>query len=197
MTENRQTPAARKPRADAERNRLRLLEVAKSAFADKGAGVSLEEIARAAGVGIGTLYRHFPTRDALIIEVYRNESEQLFRAAERLALSLPPVEALRAWMLLFTDYIATKHGMYAALNSLVGGTSELYADTGARTRKAIELLTDRAVASGEIHLDMDPLDLLRAVAGIANVSAGPDWKRAAQRLVDILIAGLQARAPQH
>src|ERR1700734_4023728 len=102
--------AVRKPRADAERNRVRLLETAKAAFAEKGSGASLDEIARTAGVGAGTLYRHFPTRDALIEAVYRNENEQIVAAADRLAKTHPPVMALRDWLLLFVDYIATKHG---------------------------------------------------------------------------------------
>ena len=185
--------AARKPRADAERNRLLLLDAAKTIFAEKGSQASLEEIARQAGVGIGTLYRHFPTRDALVEAVYRNESEQLAKAARTLAETQPPVEALRQWMLLFIDYIATKQGMYEALNSLVGGTSELFAGTAARTKEAIDLLIDRAVESGEIQIDIDPLDLLRALAGVSNLSAGANWKQSARSLVDIMIAGLRRK----
>lgn len=190
MTKKDELLPPRKPRADAERNRLRLLDTAKAAFAKKGSDVSLEEIAQSAGVGIGTLYRHFPNRDALIAAVYRNETEQLARAAKQLSETHPPVEALREWMFLFIDYIATKHGMYAALNSLADGTSDLYAKSGKQISEAIELLTARAVANHDIRLEIDPLDLLRAVAGVANVSAGPHWKVAATRLVDIMIAGL-------
>ncbi len=189
--EKNKSVAARKPRADAERNRLRLLETAKSAFAVRGPEVSLEDIAQSAGVGIGTLYRHFPNRDALIAAVYRNETEQLVEAARRLAEGNPPVAALREWMLVFIDYIATKQGMYPALNSLAAGTSDLYAASGTQIRESIEMLASRAVASGEIRLDIDPLDLLRAVAAVANASAGNSWKAAATRLVDILIAGLK------
>lgn len=191
MTKKIEQSAPRKPRADAERNRRRLLEAAKAAFAEKGSEASLEEIAQSAGVGIGTLYRRFPNRDALIAAVYRNETEQLVRAAERLAETRSPTEALRDWMLLFIDYIATKRGMYAALNSLVSGTSILYAASGTQIQQSIEMLANRAVDSGEIKLDIDPLDLLRAVAGVANISAGPNWKAAAIRLVDIMIAGLR------
>jgi AcrR family transcriptional regulator len=185
--------AVRKPRADAERNRLRLLETAKAAFAEKGSGASLDEIARMAGVGAGTLYRHFPTRDALVAAVYRNETDQLVAAAGRLAETHPPVTALREWLLLFVDYIATKHGMYEVLNSIVGGTSDLYSASTAQVRQAIAKLVDRAVASGDIRLALDPLDLLRALAGVANVSSGPDGKRAAKRMVDILIAGVRTQ----
>jgi len=188
-----ESAAVRKPRADAQRNRIRLLETAKAAFAEKGSGASLDEIARTAGVGAGTLYRHFPTRDALIEAVYRNETEQLVAAATRLAETHPPITALRQWLLLFVDYMATKHGMYEALNSIVGGTSDLYSASTAQVKQAIAGLTDRAVASGEIRLNLDPLDLLRALAGVANISSGPDGKQAAKRMVDILIAGIRTR----
>lgn len=194
MTKEIEESPPRKPRVDAERNRLRVLATAKAAFAEKGSDASLEEIAQLAGVGIGTLYRHFPNRDALIAAVYRNETEQLVKAAERLTETLPPVAALREWMLLFIDYMATKHGMYAALNSLVGGTSDLYANSGTQIREGIEMLTARAVASGDIRLDIDPLDLLRAVGGVANISPGSNWKAAAARLVCIMIAGLRTTA---
>jgi AcrR family transcriptional regulator len=186
--------AVRKPRADAERNRVRLLETAKAAFAEKGSGASLNEIARTAGVGAGTLYRHFPTRDALVAAVYRNETEQLVAAASRLAETHPPVTALREWLLLFVDYIATKHGMYELLNSIVGKTSDLYSASTAQVKQAIAKLIDRAVASGDIRLDLDPLDLLRALAGVANIGLGPDGERAAKRMVDILIAGVRMRS---
>jgi AcrR family transcriptional regulator len=186
--------AVRKPRADAERNRARLLETAKAAFAEKGSGASLDEIARIAGVGAGTLYRHFPTRDALVAAVYRNETEQLVATASRLAEMHPPVTALREWLLLFVDYIATKHGMHEVLNSIVGGTSDLYSVSTAQMKQAIAKLADRAVASGDIRLDLDPLDLLRAIAGVANIGLGPDGERAAKRLVDILIVGVRTRS---
>jgi AcrR family transcriptional regulator len=185
--------AVRKLRADAQRNRIRLLETAKAAFAEKGSAASLDEIARTAGVGAGTLYRHFPTRDALIEAVYRNETEQLVAAATRLTETHPAVTALREWLLLFVDYIATKHGMYEALNSIVGGTSDLYSASTAQVKQAIAKLVGRAVASGDIRLDLDPLDLLRALAGVANISSGPDGERAAKNLVEILIAGIRTR----
>jgi AcrR family transcriptional regulator len=181
----------RKARVDAARNRQRLLEAAKAVFAEKAAAASLEEIARAAGVGIGTLYRHFPTRDALIEAVYRHEAEQLGLAATRLADKHPPVTALREWLLVFVDYLDAKYGMAAVLNLLVSGTSALYAGSGAQMKQAIAMLTDAAVASGEIRMDMEPLDLLRALAGVMNREPGPDSKRAARRLVDILIAGVR------
>jgi AcrR family transcriptional regulator len=194
VADENEPAAVRKPRADAERNRVRLLETAKVAFAEKGAGASLDEIARTAGVGAGTLYRHFPTRDALVAAVYRNETEQLVAAADHLAEAHPPVTALREWLLLFVDYMATKHGMSEVLNSIVGGTSDLYSASTAQVKEAIAKLVDGAVASGDIRLDLDPLDLLRALAGVANIGLGPDGERAAKNLVDILIAGIRTRA---
>jgi len=176
-------PTRRRPRADAERNRARLLEAAKTAFAEKGSAASLDEVARAAGVGIGTLYRRFPTRDALVEAVYRNESDQLYAAAARLAETRPPVEALREWLLLFLDYYAVKRGMAEALGSIAGGTSELRAASGAKLKDGATLLVDRAVAAGSIRLDIEPMDLLRALAAPASGDA-------ARRLVDILIAGM-------
>ena len=132
MADEVESAAVRKPRADAERNRARLLETAKAAFAEKGSAASLDEIARIAGVGAGTLYRHFPTRDALVEAVYRNETEQLVAAADRLAKTHPPLAALREWLSLFVDYIATKHGMSEVLNSIVVGTSDLYSASTAQ-----------------------------------------------------------------
>ena len=117
---------ARKPRADAQRNRDVILEVAKKAFTRSGANASLDDIAKEAGVGPGTLYRHFPTRDALLQAVYRTEVEKLAAAEQRFAQAMPPVETLRAWMLLFVDYIAAKQIIAPALNTLVGGASKLY-----------------------------------------------------------------------
>ena len=193
MADKGKPAAVRKPRADAKRNRVRLLETAKAAFAAKGSGASLDEIARTAGVGAGTLYRHFPTRDALVEAVYRNETEQLVAAADRLTKLHPPLTALREWLLLFVDYIATKHGMYEVLNAIVGGTSDLYSASRVQMKQTIGRLVDRAVTSADIRLDLDPLDLLRALAGVANIRSGPAGERAAKRLIDILIAGIRAQ----
>ncbi|HKD59676.1 MAG TPA: TetR/AcrR family transcriptional regulator [Terracidiphilus sp.] len=186
-------PAARKPgrkpRTDALRNRERILEVAKEAFTRFGADASLDEIARQASVGAGTLYRHFPTRDALIEAVYRSEVEKLAATAQRYADEMPPVNALRAWMLLFVDHIAAKQIIAPALNSLVGGPTRLYEGSHGLIRGAIDLLVKRAIKSGDIRRDLDPFDLLRALIGVSHVGTGPDWQRSAKRLVDILITG--------
>jgi AcrR family transcriptional regulator len=189
MPKKRSQPAQRKPRVDAQRNRERILEVAKEAFARSGAGTSLDDIAKQAGVGAGTLYRHFPTRDALLEAVYRTEVEKLAAAERKLAQDLFPIEALRAWMLLFVDYIATKQIIAPALNTLVGGPSKVYEASGAQITGAIRALVERAIESGDIRRDLDPLDLLRALIGVSNVACGPDWQQSAKRLVDILITG--------
>ena len=176
-------------RADARLNRQRILHVAKKAFTERGADASLDDIARDAGVGPGTLYRHFPTRDALIEAVYRNEVEKLAAAERKFAETMPPVEALRAWMLLFVDYIAAKHIVAPVLNTLVGGASRLYEGSYASVHGAIRGLVQRAIESGDLRSDLDPTDLLRALVGVSYVSAIPDWQESAKRLVDILIAG--------
>ncbi|MGF7148100.1 AcrR family transcriptional regulator [Sphingomonas zeicaulis] len=183
---------SRKPRADALRNRAQLLEAAKAAFAEKGAAASLEEIARGAGVGIGTLYRHFPTRDALIADVYRNETDQIVAAAARFAETLPPIEALREWLLLFVDFMSTKYGMMDALNSIAGGASDLFAASSAHVKQATGKLVERGTASGELRVDMDPLTLLWALGGVAKMSSGDGWQAEARRLVDVLIAGVRS-----
>jgi len=189
MPNKRPQPAQREPRKDAQRNRERILEVAKDAFARSGAGTSLDEIAKQAGVGTGTLYRHFPTRDALLEAVYRTEVEKLAAAERKLAQDLSAIDALRAWMLLFVDYIATKQIIAPALNTLVGGASKVYEASGAQITGAIRALVERAIESDDIRTDLDPLDLLRALIGVSNVACGPDWQQSARRLVDILIAG--------
>ena len=185
---------ARKPRADAERNRVRILETAKEAFTRSGADVSLDEIAKQAGVGPGTLYRHFPTRDALLEAVYRTEVEKLAAVEREFSATMPPVEALRAWMLLFVDYVAAKQIIAPALNTLVGGHSKVFEATSHMVKGAINALAKRAVASGDIRADLDPLDLLRALAGVANIGSGSGWRQSARRLVEILIAGSRPNA---
>jgi AcrR family transcriptional regulator len=184
------TPKERKPRADALRNRERILDIAKAAFTEAGAEISLEDVARQAGVGAGTLYRHFPTREALLESVYRAEVEKLAAEERRLTESLPALDALRAWMLLFVDYIATKKIIAPALNSIVGGTpTELFEYSGNLIKGANRTLVSRAMESGDIRPDLEPLDLLRALVGVSNVASAPDWQQSARRLVDILLLG--------
>jgi AcrR family transcriptional regulator len=179
----------RKPRTDARRNRERILEEAKAAFTRSGADASLDDIAKQAGVGPGTLYRHFSTRDALIEAVYHTEVGRLAAAQRELSAKLPPIEALRAWMMLFVDYIAAKHIIASVLNSVVGGPSRLYDSSRVHVTGAIDALVKAAMKSGDIRKDLEPFDLLRALIGVSNVATGPDWQESAKRLVDILITG--------
>jgi AcrR family transcriptional regulator len=181
--------AVRRPRADAQRNRGRILEVAKQAFTRHGAHASLDDIAERAGVGPGTLYRHFATREELLEAVYRTEVEKLAAAQRELARTKPPLDALRAWMLLFVDYIATKQIIAPALNTIVGGPSKLYEAYRSHITGAIDALVKRAIESGDIRADLDPFDLLRALIGVSNVATSPDWQQSARRLVDILLTG--------
>lgn len=189
MKKKSSQPLARKPRTDALRNRERILEVAKAAFTRHGADASLDDIAKQASVGAGTLYRHFPTRDALIEAVYRSEVEKLAAAAHDFAVAKAPIEALRAWLLLFVDYIAAKHIIAPALNSVAGGPSRLYEGSRSLVQGAIDELVKGAKKSGEVRRDVDASDLLRAVIGVSYVGSGGDWQQSARRLVDILIAG--------
>jgi AcrR family transcriptional regulator len=189
MKKKHSQPVKRKTRTDALRNRERILEVAKGAFTRHGAATSLDDIAKQAGVGAGTLYRHFPTRDALIEAVYRSEVEKLAAAALGFAATKSPIEALRAWLLLFVDYIAAKHIIAPALNSVAGGPSRLYEGSRSLVQGAIDELVKRAKKSGDVRRDIDASDLLRAVIGVSYVGSGGDWQQSAKRLVEILIAG--------
>ncbi len=189
MAKKRPQPVPRKPRADALRNRERILEIAKESFTRSGANISLDDVAKQAGIGPGTLYRHFPTRDALLEAVYRTEVEKLAGAEREFAKAMPPVEALRAWMLLFVDYIATKQIIAPALNTSVGGPSKVFKGTSTLIKTAIQALVERAIESGDIRPDLDPLDLLRALVGVSNVASVPEWPQSAKRLVEILLLG--------
>jgi len=192
MAKKRSHSVRRKPRADAARNRERILEVAKQAFTRSGADTSLDDIAKEAGVGPGTLYRHFPTREELLKAVYRTEVEKLAAAARTFAVTMPPIEALRAWLLLFVDAVATKQIIAPALNALVGDHKKVFEASYAQIHEAIRAMAKRAVQGGDIGKDLDPMNLLRALVGVSNVASSPDWQQSARRLVDILITGSQA-----
>jgi AcrR family transcriptional regulator len=184
--------AARRPRADAVRNRERLLEAAKAVFSAGGSEASLEAVARRAGVGIGTLYRHFPTREALFEAVYRREVQQLVELAEQLGNEAAPVDALRRWLRSNVELVATKKGMLAALALVaVRGSSALYADTFQRLTKAVAALLDRAVAAGEIRADIGPEDLLRSLIGMCYLHDQPGWQASVVRLMDVFVDGLR------
>ena len=188
-----QTDQTRKPRADAVRNRERGLEAAKAGFNAGGPEASLEAVAQRAGVGIGTLYRHFPTREALFEAVYRREVEQLGELAEQLKSEAAPVEALRRWLRSNVEFVATKKGMSAALALAVHGSSELYAYTFDRLTKAVGALLDRAVAAGEIRPDIGPEDLLRALVGMCYMHDQPGWQSSVLRMLDVFVDGLRVQ----
>jgi AcrR family transcriptional regulator len=184
---------ARKPRVDAVRNRERVLEAAKAVFSTGGPDASLEAVARNAGVGIGTLYRHFPTREALFEAVYRREVQQLADLAEQLKQEADPVDALRQWMRSNVNFVATKKGMSAALALAAYKNPELYSYSFDRLTRAVSSLLDRAVATGEIRADISPEDLLRALVGMCYMHDQPGWQTSVLRLLDVFIDGLRNR----
>src|ERR1700723_999034 len=181
---------ARRPRADAVRNRELVLEAAKSVFSAGGPDASLEAVARRAGVGIGTLYRHFPTRESLYEAVYRREVQQLSELAEQLKNEAAPVDALRRWLRSNVEFVATKKGMSAALALAVQRSSELSAFSFDRLTKAIGALLDRAVAAGEIRSDISPEDVLRTLVGMCYMHDQPGWQKSVVRLLDVFVDGL-------
>ena len=183
--------APRKPRADAARNRERVLEAAKAVFSAGGPEASLEAVARTAGVGIGTLYRHFPTREALFEAVYRREVQQLADLAERLKEEAEPVEALRQWMRSNVRFVATKKGMSAALALAAYKPSDLFSYSFDQLARAVGGLLDRAIAAGEIREDISPEDLIRALVGMCYMHDQPGWQKSVLRLVDVFIDGLR------
>jgi AcrR family transcriptional regulator len=183
--------STRKPRVDAVRNRERVLEAAKAVFSAGGADASLEAVARAAGVGIGTLYRHFPTREALFEAVYRREVQQLADLADELKQEAQPVEALRRWLRSNVRFVATKKGMSAALALAADKHSELFSHSFDLLTRAVGALLDRAIASREIRDDISPEDVLRALVGMSYMHDQPGWQASVLRLVDVFVDGLR------
>ena len=186
------TPA-RRPRVDAQRNRERILEVAREAFTRHGPEAALDDIARRAEIGPGTLYRHFPTREALIEAVYRSEVEKLTTAGHRYAVTMRPLEALRAWMLLFIKYVASKVLILPAMDTVPGGSMRLIEGTRGIIHSTFRGLVQSAVNSGELRADSDPDDIIRALVGVFHTTALPGWESSARRIVDILIDGSRPR----
>ncbi|RMO15320.1 putative transcription regulator protein [Pseudomonas cichorii] len=180
----------RKPRADGERNRLRIMAVAKEVFAEKGTSASLDEIAKVAGVGVGTLYRHFATRETLIGQLYENEGNQLVEAAQALMQNQAPAEALRRWLLLFVEYLSTKRIMAEVLSLLGSDADKICTVSADQLVKACQALLDNARRDGSVRREVMPLDLLFAISGGAGRGYSQNWEQAATRLVDILLAGL-------
>lgn len=189
-TERSDDKCTRKPRADSVRNRKRLLAAAAEVFSAGGSDASLEAVARTAGVGIGTLYRHFPTREALFQAVYRNEVEELVTLADRLAVEAPPLEAIRAWLRASVRMVATKKGMVAALAPTVDASAEIYADLAARMRAALGSLLERAIASGEARPDVSSEEVLRVLIALCYSREQLDWQDSVVRLLEIFVDGL-------
>ena len=190
MSTKKSIPApVRKVRADAQRNRERILAVAKQAFTRHGAAASLDDIARQAGIGPGTLYRHFPTRDALIEAVYRSEVEKLAGTAQCFASTLAPLHALRSWMLLFIDHVSEKKLIIPAMETVSGGAMRLVENSRTLIHTAFVGAVKRSIASGDLRVDTDPDDFVRALVGVFHTTALPGWEESARRIVDILIAG--------
>jgi AcrR family transcriptional regulator len=182
----------RKPRADAIRNRERVLEAAKEVFSAGGPEASLEAVARTAGVGIGTLYRHFPTREALFEAVYLREVQQLADLAEQLKREAKPIDALRHWMRSNVKFVATKKGMSAALALAAYKNSKLFSYSFDRLTRAVGGLLDRAIAAGEVRDDISPEDLVRALVGMCYMHDQPGWQTRVLRLVDVFVDGLRS-----
>jgi AcrR family transcriptional regulator len=184
---------ARSLRADAQQNQDRLLDAAASAFARDGSGASLKAIAQDAGVGIGTLYRRFPTRERLIEATYRNETARLCAAAPELLENLPATQALRSWMDRFVDYMATKHAMADALHAVLVTDGDLRMQTRDLLTEALATLMAAGVADGAIRPDVDPNDVLMGLGGVTLIAGDPGQHDLAHRLLDLLIDGLEHR----
>jgi AcrR family transcriptional regulator len=185
--------SARQPRADARENRERLLAAALELLTEAPAEASLSAVAARAGVGIGTLYRHFPTRDALVEAVFRNEVARLSDSAPKLLRDKPPEAALETWLERYAALVATKEGLSGALQAMLAPGSELYVASSARVMGAITTLLEAAAASGAIRADVDPKDILVTVA--ASIAPGAkDWKPRTGRVLRLLIDGLRYRA---
>lgn len=185
---------SRKPRADSVRNRELLLAAARDVFSAGGPDASLEAVARTAGVGIGTLYRHFPTRESIFQAVYRREIDQLVDLAVTLAAEQPPLEALRRWLRAGIGMVATKKGMLAALAPAVDSSSELFAYSSEQLNRSVGNLMATAIATGEIRDDLEPEDVLRALIGMCYTRDQAGWQDKVVRLVDVFVDGLRLRS---
>jgi len=183
-------------RADAQRNRDKLLDAAVRAFSRGGPEVTLEAIARDAGVGIGTLYRHFPTREALVEAAYRNELARLCDVVPDLLAAGPPDQAMRIWMDRFVDYMSTKHGMADALRAVIASGGNPFAESRDRLLAAVTALLEAGVAAGTLRSDITPSDVLTSLSGVSMVTANQAQPDQARRILDLLIDGLRYRAAQ-
>lgn len=177
-------------RSDAQANRDRLLEVAAHSFARDGADASLKAIAAEAGVGIGTLYRRFPTREDLIEATYRNETARLCQSATGLLKEREPLDALREWMERFVDYMLTKHGMATALPAILVAREGLRLRSREALVEAVAVLLDAGTKAGSLRAGLAPGDVLMALGGITLISGHEDQRELASRLISLLLNGL-------
>jgi AcrR family transcriptional regulator len=180
-------------RADARRNRDRLLDAAVRAFSQAGPEVTLDAIAKDAGVGIGTLYRHFASREALVDAAYRNELARLCDGAEELVQTLPPDEATRAWMDRFVEYMTTKRGMADALRAVIASGGNPFAHSRDRLTSAITTLLSAGATAGVLRSDVDAADVLASLSGVSLAAGEPAQREQAGRLLDLLMDGLRYR----
>ncbi|MFJ9777742.1 TetR/AcrR family transcriptional regulator [Kitasatospora sp. NPDC101157] len=178
-------------RADARRNRERILEAAVRAFSEKGPDVAIDAIAKAAGVGSATLYRHFPTREALVEAAYRNELARVCDSATKLLADHAPDRAIRLWMDGFIDYVAAKQGMADALRAAVASGADPFAETLDRLGTALDSLLHAGAEAGLLRPHIDPLDVGFSLAGVALITSAPDQRERAGRLLDLLLDGLR------
>ncbi len=186
--------AARPLRADAQRNRDRLLEVAVQAYSHDGPDVPLEQIAKQAGVGIGTLYRHFPTREALVEAAYRSELGKLCDGVTDLLATQPPALALREWMEHFVEYMTTKRGMSDALRAVIASGGNPYEQSRARLLGALTTLLGAGASAGTIRSDVEPADVLASLSGVSLAAGEPAQRDQARRILDLLLDGLRPRS---
>ncbi len=189
MSQPERRPGARK---DAERNRQRIIDAATRVLAAGPDPVKIETIAREAGVGVGTLYRNFPSREALVEEVYRSELTRLCAMAARLVADLPPVEAMREWMRRYQDFVATKRGMAEALRAVIASGAISSGQTRQRLEVAIATILEAGRADGSLRADVQPADVSASMAGIMLAAADVDQ---ATRMLGLLVDGLLARDP--
>jgi AcrR family transcriptional regulator len=183
----------RRPRVDAQRNRERILDVAREAFTQHGAEATLDDIARRAEIGPGTLYRHFPTRDALVEAVFHKQVANLTAAGELYASTMSPLEALRAWMFLFIEYVASKLLILPAMDTVPGGSTRLIEGTRGLVHRTFRGLVQQAVDAGDLHPETNPEDVIRIFIGVFHTTSLPGWESSARRIVDLLIEGARSR----
>jgi AcrR family transcriptional regulator len=182
-------------RADAARNRDTILAAALAALTESG-DASLNSIAKRAGVANATLYRHFPTRESLVLEVYRHEVRQLAEAADQLLVKESPGDALRDWVQRLAQYAMTKHGLADALRAATGSGTALFAETYDPIVAALERLLVAAEYAGTVRPGLDPHDVILALAGLWEIDPATDWQARARQLYDLIFTGLQADRPR-